>query len=271
MTDSVLPSPVTTAVRPATAAVCPYLLASDGRWRSSAPAREHRCTVITPPAILAAEKQRRLCLSADHVACSTYRAATDPLDDAEDPRPTVDHRQLRAVTRTAPLVLDHGRLVLRIPSLRGERGAGQSGLVALMAVAFAAIVVARLSGGGPDLIPAGAGDGATTSPSAEASRGPTSPPATEGATRTLVPTEAEPTPAPPAPTEAAPTDAAPTEAAPTEAAATDTAPARTYTIRSGDTLVGIAGEFDTTVPELMELNGIENARLLRVGQVLELP
>jgi LysM repeat protein len=35
--------------------------------------------------------------------------------------------------------------------------------------------------------------------------------------------------------------------------------------------MGIAGEFGTTVKDLMELNGIENARLLRVGQVLDLP
>ena len=66
MTDSVLPRPVTTPVTPATAAICPYLLASDGRWRASTPAREHRCTVVSPPAILAAEKQRRLCLTAEH-------------------------------------------------------------------------------------------------------------------------------------------------------------------------------------------------------------
>lgn len=269
MTDTVLPSPVTT-VTPATAAVCPYLLASDGRWRSSTPAREHRCWVITPPAILAAEKQRRLCLTADHVACSTYRAATDPTDATDHPRPAADHRQLRAVTRTAPLVLDHGRLAIGIPSLRGERGAGQSGLVALMAVAFAAIVVARLSGGGPNLIPVGAGGDADPPPSVAATRSPTAA-ATEGATRTLVPTEAEPTPAPAEPTDATPTEAAPTEPAPTEAAPTADPEARTYTVRSGDTLMGIAGEFDTTVPELMELNDIENARLLRVGQVLELP
>lgn len=270
MTDSVLPSPVTT-VTPATAAVCPYLLASDGRWRSSTSAREHRCWVLTPPAILAAEKQRRLCLTADHLACSTYRAATEPTDATDDPRLISDHRQLRAVTRTAPLVLDHGRLAIGLPSLRGERGASQSGLVALMAVAFAAIVLARLSGGGPDLIPAQAGGDANASPSA-ATRAPiANEGATEGATRTLVPTEAEPTPAPAEPTEAAPTEAAPTEAAPTEAAPTQDAQARTYTVRSGDTLMGIAGEFDTSVPELMELNDIENVRLLRVGQVLELP
>ncbi len=53
-------------------------MASDGGWRASTPAREHRCTVVTPPAILAAEKQRRLCLTAEHVGCSTYLAATNP-------------------------------------------------------------------------------------------------------------------------------------------------------------------------------------------------
>lgn len=251
MTDSV-PRPVTTPVTPATAAICPYLLASDGRWRASTPAREHRCTVISPPAILAAEKQRRLCLSADHVSCSTYLAATNPTDAAEAADVSSGGRRTREVTRTAPLVLDHGRLAISMPVLRGERGAGQQGgLVALMAVAFAAIVVARLSAGGPDLTPVQAVGGA--SPSAPASLAPTvRPAATEGATRTLVPTEVEPTPAPavtPKPAEAP----------------------RTYKVRSGDTLSGIAGEFGTTVAVLMELNDIENARSLRVGQVLELP
>ena len=80
MTDSVLPRPVTSPSpsTPAIAAICPYLMSSDGGWRASTPAREHRCTVVTPPAILAAEKQRRLCLTAEHVGCSTYLAATNP-------------------------------------------------------------------------------------------------------------------------------------------------------------------------------------------------
>ena len=47
--------------------------------------------------------------------------------------------------------------------------------------------------------------------------------------------------------------------------------AKTYKVRSGDTLAGIAGEFGTTVAVLQELNGIDNPRLLRVGQVLQLP
>jgi len=254
MTDSVLPHPVKTPVTPATAAICPYLLASDGRWRASTPAREHRCTVVSPPAILAAEKQRRLCLTAEHLACSTYLAATSPTDATDAADALARRRHTRAVTRTAPLVLDHGRLAIGLPSLRGERSAGQQGgLVALMAVAFAAIVVARLSAGGPDLTPVQA-VGAGASPSAGVSTSPTvRPAATEGATRTLVPTEVEPTPAPPEATKK-PADAP-----------------RTYKVRSGDTLGAIAREFDTTVAVLQELNDIDNPRLLHVGQVLELP
>ena len=263
MTDSVLPRPVTTPVTPAIAAVCPYLMASDGRWRAATPAREHRCTVVTPPAILAAEKQRRLCLTVEHVGCSTYLAATNPTDADEAVGAPVG-RPTRPVTRTAPLLLDHGRLAIGLPTFRGERAAGQQGgLVALMAVAFAAIVFARLSTGGPGLAPVQAVGGAA-SPSAGASPAATvRPAATDVPTRTLVPTEVEPSPTP-APAEAsdAPSEA-PSEAPP--------AAPRTYTVRSGDTLMGIAGEFGTTVKDLMELNGIENARLLRVGQVLDLP
>jgi len=68
-----------------------------------------------------------------------------------------------------------------------------------------------------------------------------------------VPTEVEPTPAPPA------------------ATGTPAAASRTYKVRSGDTLGAIAREFDTTVAALQELNDIDDPRLLRVGQVLELP
>jgi LysM repeat protein len=226
-------------------------MSADGRWRASTPTRDHRCTVVTPPAILAADKQRRLCLSSEHTTCSTYLAAIDP--SAGPSNSTRDERRpTRAVTRTAPLLLDHSRVIIGLPVLRLERGVGQGGLVALMAVAFAAIVVARLSSGGPGLVPGQVGAGASASPSAAASRAPAATPAASVApTRTLVPTEVEPTPAPPK--------------------ATPAAGAKTYKVRSGDTLGGIASEFGTTVAVLQELNGIENPRLLKVGQVLKLP
>ena len=265
MTEIGAPHPVTLPVTPATAAVCPYLMSADGRWRASTPAREHRCTVVTPPAILAADKQRRLCLSPDHVGCSTYLAALAATDQTVDgdahgsgPDPS---RHVRPVARTAPLLLDHGRLAIGVPAISTERGAGQSGLVALMAVAFAAIVVARLSGGGPNLTPGQVGVGASASPSIAVSAPPTVAPAASdvpvasGPAPTLVPTEVEPTPVPAEPSVAPPPSSAP----------------KTYKVRSGDTLGAIAREFGTTAKVLMQLNGIDNPRLLHVGQVLQLP
>jgi LysM repeat protein len=255
MTDAGLARPVTLPVVPATAAICPYLLAADGRWRASTPAREHRCTVVSPPAILAAEKQRRLCLTADHVACSTYLAAIGQPTDEIPPAVVQEHgRTRRAVARTVPVVLDHGRLIA-LPRLRIERGVGQNGLVALMGVAFVAIVVARLSGGGPNLTPAGGAGAASASPTAATSAKPAATArASDAPTRTLVPTEVEPTPVP------GEASVAPPPASP-----------RTYKVRSGDTLSGIAGEFGTTWQVLAELNGIDDPGKLRVGQVLQLP
>lgn len=42
----------------------------------------------------------------------------------------------------------------------------------------------------------------------------------------------------------------------------------TYTIKSGDTLSGIAGKFNTTYTQLAQLNHISNPNLIHVGQVL---
>ena len=44
----------------------------------------------------------------------------------------------------------------------------------------------------------------------------------------------------------------------------------TYTVVAGDTLSGIAARFGTTSRNLMALNGITNANLVRIGQVLRL-
>ena len=46
---------------------------------------------------------------------------------------------------------------------------------------------------------------------------------------------------------------------------------RTYTVKSGDTLTGIAARFGTTSKILMELNAITNPNLIRIGQRLILP
>ncbi len=44
----------------------------------------------------------------------------------------------------------------------------------------------------------------------------------------------------------------------------------TYTVRSGDTLSGIAAAYGTTVANLVAINGIKNPNLINVGQVLQL-
>ncbi|MCK6508490.1 LysM peptidoglycan-binding domain-containing protein [Myxococcota bacterium] len=47
--------------------------------------------------------------------------------------------------------------------------------------------------------------------------------------------------------------------------------AGSYTVRSGDTLFGIAQRFGTTVPALQQANGITNPNQIQAGQVLTLP
>jgi murein DD-endopeptidase MepM/ murein hydrolase activator NlpD len=46
--------------------------------------------------------------------------------------------------------------------------------------------------------------------------------------------------------------------------------AGTYTVVRGDTLTRIASRNNTTVQRLVELNGIKNANLIQVGQVIKL-
>ena len=257
MADIAAPG-VALSTAPATAAVCPYLLGTDGAWRAATASRDHRCNAVSPAAPLTTDKQRRLCLVAEHLGCSTYNAAVAALAEAG----SVDDRPLhRPITRTAPLVLDRGRIALSMPGLP-ERGIGQGGLVALMAVAFGAIAISRL-GGGPELQPAAVEPGPVRTPAAIVSPAPqeAAPTAEPTAEPTLVPSDASPTAAPPAKTPAPP-------AKTPKPAATR---ATTYKVQSGDTLSGIAAEHGTTWQELARINKLTDPRRLKVGQVLELP
>ncbi|MFT9273891.1 MAG: LysM domain-containing protein, partial [Liquorilactobacillus nagelii] len=49
-----------------------------------------------------------------------------------------------------------------------------------------------------------------------------------------------------------------------------TAASGTYTVKSGDSLSGIASSHGTTVSSLASLNNISNTNLIYVGQVLKL-
>jgi len=58
-----------------------------------------------------------------------------------------------------------------------------------------------------------------------------------------------------------------------DATAVPTSANQTYTIEAGDTPIGIANQFDITVEELLAANNltVEDARSLRVGEILEIP
>jgi LysM repeat protein len=46
---------------------------------------------------------------------------------------------------------------------------------------------------------------------------------------------------------------------------------RSYTVRKGDTLLGIAKKHGTTLTKVQTLNGIRNASSIRIGQKLKVP
>lgn len=49
------------------------------------------------------------------------------------------------------------------------------------------------------------------------------------------------------------------------------APPRTYVVKAGDTLSGIAKRYDTTVPALVKLNALPDPNRIAVGRTLRLP
>ena len=250
-----VPPPVPDDDRPARPITgqCPYLAAADGGWRSSAVAREHRCGAVAPPAPLAAEKQRRLCLTPDYPACATYEAARAARPVAHDRPPTLP----RPLARTTPVVLDLGRLTLSMPAFRSDRPTGQAILVGLIGLAFAAIVLARMASGAP----AGTGDPTPSPPQASARA---SANATAGAATGRPSPSAGPT------VSADPSTGRGSSSEPASAGPSTSA-ARTYKVKSGDTLIGIAARFGTTPKAIATLNGISDLSSLRIGQVLQIP
>jgi LysM repeat protein len=234
--------------------ICPYLAAADGAWRSTTVAREHRCGAVAPPAPLATEKQRRLCLTPDYGTCATFEAARAARPIGHDRAPTLP----RPMARTTPVVLDHGRLAITVPIWHSDRSTGQAVLIALMALAFVAIVLAKLTGGsapaaasGGSPVPGIAGPSIVASP--EASGDP-------AATATTDPAASAPASA------GTGASSAPASPDPTTAPAT-----RSYKVKAGDTLIGIAAKFGTTPKAITKLNGINDPSSLKIGQVLKIP
>lgn len=237
------------------ARICPYLAAADGTWRSASVAREHRCGAVTPPAPLAAEKQRRLCLTAQHSTCATFEAARATRSVGPDRIATLP----RPLARTTPVILDHGRIAIAVPALRTDRTTGQAILIILMALAFVAIVVAKLSGSGASV------DASHASPSSRSTA------------RTSVDPSFAATAGPSALAtsdlggSAAPTTGTGGSGVPSTQPGSSAPATRTYKVKSGDTLIGIAAKFGTTSKAIANLNGMTVGQTLRIGQTLKIP
>jgi hypothetical protein len=233
MTASDRPAPGAPDAGGGALAACPHLRSVDGPWHAATPSRAHRCALLASgrPTL---DRQRLHCLGPAHVECPTWLEAHG---DAEPARPR------GGFVSTAPVVLEGPGL--SIGPRRSARQLAGPITVAVVGIAVVGFVLAR----GP-LAPgtSGAGD---DGPSATPVASPTSPAATIVPTARPVPTATPAATATPAPTPAP--------------------RPRTYRVKPGDTLSGIAAQFGTTVKELAKLNGITNPSLIRVGQVLQIP
>lgn len=253
-----MPAPEDTSPPPSIGEICPYLLASQGGWRSASPSRDHRCMAVDPPGPLPADKQRTLCLTAEHAGCPAYRAARAAR--ASMVAPGLDPAVVaaadatrRPIARAAPVVVEGPRLSLG--SGNGSWSLSQAALVGLMIVAFAVVLIARIS------TPAAPAPSPSPSPVATASPSP-SPTPTPTPTPTVAPSGSGAIP----PGSGAPASPAASPAA----AASGSEFASTYRVKAGDTLVGIAATFGTTVGELQRVNRLTGSDL-KIGQVLQVP
>ena len=240
-------------------AICPFLVAGGGGWRHADPSRGHRCEALRPAAPVSAEKQRRLCLVADHVGCPTFVAATGRNLDSRG-RPGVARSLFPASGRwgfatTAPVVFDATGIPASFGALARARGGGQVVLAGLLVAALVAVGLTRFAPPRPvAVVPA-----STLSPVAMIL------PSALPSAATAAPTVG-PSPKPSTPSATPKPSPRPTPTAGPTVRAT-----RTYTVRQGDTLGAIALKFGTTTAVLQRLNGISDARALRVGVVLKIP
>jgi LysM repeat protein len=251
-------TPATTAVsEPAVSPVlrgCPFLMAEEGGWRLDMPSRDHRCAAFSPPAPLAPEKQARLCLTAAHLTCATYTASLAARETRLGSPPT--NRATRwGLARTTSVIVDPGGIRTRVLGVALDRRRWPAIPAVLLVVTLFVLAVTGLRGVLPTT---GVGASPSAPPATQVAVVVTPPPAL-----TLPPTgSVEPT------TEATPS-VAPTTA-PT-AAPTPKPTFRTYVVKPGDTLSGIASRYHTTVSKLAALNHISDPSKLRVGQVLLIP
>jgi len=242
---------------------CPFLLSEAGGWRLDIPTRDHRCAAFSPPAPLAPEKQARLCLTASHVTCATYLASLAAREQRLGAAPT-DRATRWGLARTTTVIEDSGGIATRLLAAARDRRRWPAIPALLLVLTLFALAVSGFRG----LLPT-TGVAATPStapvaviPTANPTPNPISSPASSQQL-TLPPTgTSEPTGTP------APTTVPGASAQPQP---TPRPTYRTYVVKSGDTLSGIAAKFHTTVSAIANLNHITDPSKLHVGQVLRIP
>ena len=175
-----------------------------------------------------------------------------------------------ALARTSPVLLDQGR-VSAVAGLARQRTGAQLALGGLMALALAAIVVARVPG-----LPGAPGAGTSPSSSSLVAVGSPQPsqvitlPPT-GSSEPSVSVPPTPTPPPsPTPTPTPPPSPTPT-ATPTPTPSPPAPEFVSYKVKNGDTLYDLAIRFNTTVKAIQALNGMGRSTALRIGQTLKIP
>ena len=233
---------------------CPFLLAEGGGWRLDVPSKDHRCTAVSPAAVLSSEKQSRLCLTAAFPSCATFLASME----ARGTRlgsPAGDHTTRWGLARTTAVIEDAGGMRTRVVGTVTDRRRWPAVPAVLLLAGLIVLGLSGLRG---------------TSASAIASPSPSRPvvAATASPRATARPTEAPETPEPSVVATTAPS-ARPSIVPPPTAG--PVASFRTYVVKGGDTLSGIASKFGTTSRAIADLNGIKTSTVLHAGDVLKIP
>ena len=87
--------------------MCPFLATESGAWRAAFPVGEHRCTAVVPAVRIAPAKQRRLCLTAEHVDLRDLpRGPRAPGDRAGSP---IGDARTAGTGRRRAIPVDHAR------------------------------------------------------------------------------------------------------------------------------------------------------------------
>ena len=240
---------------PPRTAGCPFLVSEAGGWRLDIPSRDHRCAAFSPAAPLAPEKQARLCLTDSHLTCATYLASVS----AREVRlgaPPPERATRWGLARTTTVIEDPGGIPSRLITTLLDRRRWPAIPALLLVAGLFVLAVSGFRGFLPAV-------GAAPTPSASPA------PVVAVSTPTPQPTAPPPTPTPgpPSPT---PALTQPTTGTPPPTAQPKPT-FRTYTVKPGDTLSGIASRYHTTVSAIAALNHISDPSKLRVGQVLLIP